>query len=176
MIKPLRLRAKACSLVILFVFTPGVTQAMDLAISPYQRPLTLELDPANDPVCIRVYRVSRPVAPFVHHLFVGAEISHLKDGRTTLALFGAPKGASDEEAFRRALAGNSKTSLSLKGQACGDSAMTALEVASATSEEWHVRLENSAYFVGRMVFTPVLGRICREAADQVLSDIRPYLR
>ena len=152
----------------------------------YENPL-LQLNPACE-AHAQFFRVSRPIAPGINHVFVGVKIlpqnraetregtSCLQHGEVDLRIYGATKGDSDLDYFRSVLAVPQSERLVYVGSAQRELATELLNVAVQQSKIWQVALTSTTYFVSRMVATPLMGRICAKAADELLTTLRPRLQ
>ncbi len=120
--------------------------------------------------CAHFYRVNRPIAPFVYHVFVGAELNFEcadQSVHTVQRLYGAPKGNSDLKYFMRYLATPHPRRMELINSYCDEDAENAVSAAKTLTQAWKQRLENDLYFYAAMITTPVTGRICAKAASEV---------
>ncbi len=155
----------------------------------FQNPL-LSLSPACE-VEVKFYRVSRPIAPAVNHIFVGVHIavsqSPASEGQDTTApcrehglddlkIYGATKGESDLTYFRQLIESSDSTRLMYVGRAHRSVASGLLDEAVRISQVWQQSLQSTPYFVSRMVATPLMGRICAKSATEVLTALEPHLR
>ncbi len=116
---------------------------------------------------INVFKLYRPVAPLVQHVFVAAEIRQDCDGRREFEtyLFGAPK-TSD---FAYWQTGKRKRVSEFQFTLHDGDARFFLLRAMEISERWQRKLQQNTYFYPRMLMTPLMGRICLIAANEVLS-------
>lgn len=122
------------------------------------------------------FRVVRPILPLVNHIVVGAKIRIQCDEKTDVLLrvYGASKGSGDLAHFSQASSTNSHQ-LEYLGSASGAQAVAILDSAVAISERWQAWTSRAVYLYPRMLITPIFGRICNDAAQEVIEDIRSRL-
>ena len=122
--------------------------------------------------CVRFYYVKRPVAPLVVHEYVASET-----GQRDRQVFGLPKGQADLVLFSRHREGDPESRLSVEslGEACEGRAAVALAAATQVSDEWKARYAAWVPYLARMAASPVLGKPCRRAAENVRQRLLPLL-
>jgi hypothetical protein len=132
--------------------------------------------PADCDARVEFYRVVRPILPLVNHIVIGAKISTSCHGemhgemKESLHLYGASKGASDMAFFQTHMKENGDA-LQLLGSREGLAAADSLTKAVDVSLAWQDSLKQRWYFYGRMLTTPLLGRICNEASEDVIRAL-----
>lgn len=140
--------------------------------------------PSACSACVDFFRVNRPLAPLVNHVFVGTRLRYycedasLQPGKTAL-IYGGVKGRSDEASLELFLADtvSHHSNLDYRGTACGEDALRALDVAVDVSRS-RAEFWQKYPVVGavRIVATPLLGRPCDVAAAAVLDAVQPFLK
>lgn len=128
-----------------------------------------------DPDCkqrVDYFRISRPILPLVNHIVVGARIQIYCSDRNEelLRVYGASKGNGDMDFFQAELH-SEKNSLRYLGSNEGERALQSLENAVRISKSWNQKLLRNWYFYGRMITTPLFGRICAAAAEDVMEAL-----
>jgi hypothetical protein len=121
----------------------------------------------NNQLCGDFFRVVRPIMPGVNHIFI------VLNFQGKHFLYGASKGESDfqygEEINYTAPAPN----YSFVTRKCGSDLYSATERALQISLEWEKKISNQFYFISRMITTPLFGRICHMASQQIIQEIAP---
>lgn len=118
--------------------------------------------------CVDFYRVVRPLAPLVNHVVIGATAT-LQCGwgfKKQNFIYGASKGAEDLSHFNSALEFPSND-LQPLGRACDEQARVALQTATQISQRWQVEIKDQFSFIEQMLMTPLWGRICNNAAEEI---------
>lgn len=134
----------------------------------YENPLA-QLD-AQCSSCVEVYRVRRHLMPAVNHIYIGVKISSecpLPPSQRQV-IYGASKGVTDRSYFAAALDAGDESHLSRVGRACGSEANEFMTRAVAISQRWQSALNNYFYLSYRILITPVLGRACATAAQEII--------
>lgn len=128
--------------------------------------------PAGCHAQVDFYRVVRPILPLVNHIVIGARLLRNCQGeiKESLHVYGASKGASDMAFFRTQME-KDPSGFEYLGRREGTAASHALQKASDVSLAWQESLKNRAYFYPRMLATPVMGRICNNAAEEVIREL-----
>jgi len=127
--------------------------------------------------CAHFFRVLRPLAPFINHVIIGVQWRPLCGLPQQSLIYGASKGPADAADFLDDLESKDLSqNLEWKGVACAEQARTAVETASRISFAWRESMENEWIFALRMAATPVMGRICAVAADEILQNVAALLQ
>ena len=115
--------------------------------------------------CGDFYRVIRPIMPMVNHIFI---VMRYQDQNF---IYGATKGESDLNYARQIRFSEPSASFSFVTRKCGEDLFSSAERATQLSLRWEQAISNSFYFVARMLTTPVFGRICHMAAQNIIQEI-----
>ena len=141
-------------------------------------PHTLRSVPEACEVCATFFRVDRPlIESAVDHSYVAAR--YVATCGTVRSLigdvqYGLSKGIVDTDYFTTNLTGT-REGLTLLGQSCGSALIGAHAAAAAVTKQWTEREANSFLFVFDILVTPVGGRPCGNAADDVEGALADFL-
>lgn len=149
----------------LFTFLPGAHAEIYAGDEIYQDPVQAK----ENPGCADFYRVVRPLAPLINHVFVAMKYEE------NIYLYGASKGQVDLLFAQGESLVPETSEHTYLGSACDDSLKQATSAALLISLSWNKRVQSSLYFFPRMILTPAYGRICAVAAKNVIEEIRPLL-
>ena len=110
--------------------------------------------------------------PLVNHVFIGAIIDKTcpTGVSSELRVYGANK-SSDVKTWQAysVSPSNAGSRMQLVGRVCGVEASQALDAAVGVSVDWQRAMSNPLERVARMAATPLMGRPCNNAANEIIE-------